>query len=72
MEIVLAVQEGSGRVLLFDSANPAAIRSVAVGDKPHEIELSKYAVLKLTNAPGVVLYGPTDPSRRGAAWDATP
>jgi cysteine desulfurase / selenocysteine lyase len=36
--------------------------------RSHEIQLARYGVKALADAPGVVLYGPTDPERRGAAF----
>ncbi len=36
--------------------------------REHEIELCRYAIDKLTNAPGVVLYGPKDPAKRGSVF----
>jgi DNA-binding beta-propeller fold protein YncE len=39
-QTVLAVQEGSGKVVLFSTANPERRKTIAVGEKPHEIELT--------------------------------
>jgi cysteine desulfurase/selenocysteine lyase len=36
--------------------------------RDHEIELGAYGLKVLGDAPGVVLYGPTDPQRRGATF----
>ncbi len=36
---VLVVQEGLGRVIAFSTANPQRRKVIAVGEKPHEIEL---------------------------------
>ncbi len=36
--------------------------------RKHEIELARYALLVLGDAPGVKIYGPTDPERRGSTF----
>ena len=36
----LVVQEGPGKVVLFSADNPSQRKSIKVGDKPHEIELT--------------------------------
>lgn len=37
---VLVVQEGPGKVVLFSTADPARRKALAVGEKPHEIEVT--------------------------------
>jgi DNA-binding beta-propeller fold protein YncE len=39
-QTVLVVQEGPGRVVLFSTADPARQKALAVGEKPHEIEVA--------------------------------
>jgi DNA-binding beta-propeller fold protein YncE len=39
-QTVLVVQEGPGRVVLFSAANPSQRKSIGVGEKAHEIELT--------------------------------
>jgi cysteine desulfurase/selenocysteine lyase len=36
--------------------------------RDHEIQLARYGLKALSDAPGVVLYGPTDPERRGSTF----
>jgi cysteine desulfurase/selenocysteine lyase len=36
--------------------------------REHEVQLARYGLKALADAPGVVVYGPTDPERRGATF----
>jgi cysteine desulfurase/selenocysteine lyase len=38
------------------------------GVREHEIQLARYGLKALADAPGVRLYGPTDPEKRGATF----
>ncbi|WP_213803591.1 hypothetical protein [Granulicella sp. dw_53] len=40
-ETVLVVQEGPGKVVIFSAFNPSQSKTVDVGEKPHEIELTE-------------------------------
>jgi DNA-binding beta-propeller fold protein YncE len=39
-QTVLVVQEGPGRVVLFSATDPSQRKTIEVGEKPHEIELT--------------------------------
>ena len=39
-QTVLVVQEGPGKVVLFSAENPAQRKTIKVGEKPHEIEVT--------------------------------
>jgi DNA-binding beta-propeller fold protein YncE len=39
-QTILVVQEGPGKVVIFNSANPTRHTSISVGSKPHEIEIA--------------------------------
>ncbi|MCA1831080.1 MAG: SufS family cysteine desulfurase, partial [Actinobacteria bacterium] len=60
----MMVAEAIGFGAAIDYLNDLGMEAV----REHEIELARYGIEKLTNAPGVVVYGPTEPTRRGAVF----
>ena len=60
----MMVAEAIGFGAAIDYLNDLGMRTV----REHEIELARYGIEALSNAPGVVLYGPTEPTTRGAVF----
>jgi cysteine desulfurase/selenocysteine lyase len=60
----MMVAEAVGFGAAVDYLSDLGMRSV----REHETLLARYGIEKLSAAPGVVLYGPADPTRRGAVF----
>jgi cysteine desulfurase/selenocysteine lyase len=60
----MMVAEAIGFGAAIDYLNALGMDAV----RDHEIQLARYGLKALADAPGVVLYGPTDPERRGSTF----
>jgi len=60
----MMVAEAVGFGVAIDYLSDLGMRAV----REHETRMARYGLEALSNAPGVVVYGPTDPTRRGAVF----
>jgi cysteine desulfurase/selenocysteine lyase len=60
----MMVAEAIGFGAAIDYLNDLGMRAV----REHEIEMARYGMDALRSAPGVVVYGPTEPTMRGAVF----